>query len=59
MEIAGRAGGLIPTHAIVLRDVVLRGSRDVSMLRGARSSATESVVDELSGCTPSTRPMSS
>ena len=26
MEIAGRAGGLIPTHAIVLRDVVLRGT---------------------------------
>ena len=26
MEIAGRAGGLIPTNKIALRDVVLRGS---------------------------------
>ena len=29
MEIAGRAGGLIPTNKIALRDVVLRGSRDL------------------------------
>jgi uncharacterized phosphosugar-binding protein len=49
MEIAGRAGGLIPTHAIVLRDVVLRGSRDVSVLQGARLERDESVVDELYG----------
>jgi len=47
MEIAGRAGGLIPTHAIVLRDVVLRGSRDVSALQGATLERDESVVDEL------------
>ena len=47
MEIAGRAGGLIPTHAIVLRDVVLRGSRDVSVLQGATLERDESVVDEL------------
>src|SRR6266702_3284267 len=49
MEIAGRAGGLIPTHAIVLRDVVLRGSRDVSLLQGATLERDESVVDELYG----------
>ncbi len=49
MEIAGRAGGLIPTHAIVLRDVVLRGSRDVSVLQGATLERDESVVDELYG----------
>jgi len=49
MEIAGRAGGLIPTHAIVLRDVVLRGSRDVSVLKGATLERDESVVDELYG----------
>ncbi len=32
MEIAGRAGGLIPTTKIALRDVVLHGDRDVSTL---------------------------
>ncbi len=47
MEVAGRAGGLIPTHAIVLRDVVLRGSRDVSQLQGATLERDESVADEL------------
>ena len=47
MEVAGRAGGLIPTHAIVLRDVVLRGSRDVSALQGATLERDESVADEL------------
>ena len=50
MEVAGRAGGLIPTHAIVLRDVVLRGSRDVSVLQGGgKLERDESVVDELYG----------
>ena len=49
MEVAGRAGGLIPTHAIALRDVVLRGSRDVSALQGATLERDESVVDELFG----------
>jgi uncharacterized phosphosugar-binding protein len=50
MEVAGRAGGLIPTHAIVLRDVVLRGSRDVSALQGGgQLERDESVVDELYG----------
>jgi uncharacterized phosphosugar-binding protein len=49
MEVAGRAGGLIPTHAIVLRDVVLRGSRDVSVLEGGTLERDESVADELYG----------
>ena len=35
MEIAGRAGGLIPTNRIALRDVVLYGDRDASVLAGA------------------------
>jgi uncharacterized phosphosugar-binding protein len=49
-EIAGRAGGLIPTHAVVLRDVVLRGSRDVSVvLQGAKLERYEAVIDELYG----------
>lgn len=47
MEIAGRAGGLIPTKAMALRDVVLHGSRDVSALSGAALERDESVVDEL------------
>ncbi len=47
MEIAGRAGGLIPTNRIALRDVVLHGSRDVSVLGGATLERDASVVDEL------------
>ena len=35
MEIAGRAGGLIPTNKIALRDVVLRGNRDLGDLTGS------------------------
>ena len=49
MEVAGRAGGLIPTHAIALRDIVLRGSRDVSVLQGNTLERDESVADELYG----------
>ncbi|MGN6326245.1 sugar isomerase domain-containing protein [Pseudolysinimonas sp.] len=47
MEIAGRAGGLIPTNRIALRDVVLRGSRTVDMLGGSDLERDPSVVDEL------------
>lgn len=32
MEIAGRAGGLVPTNRIALRDLVLRGGEPVSIL---------------------------
>ena len=35
MEIAGRAGGLIPTNKIALRDLVLRGSLTVDALAGS------------------------
>ncbi|MEP6649866.1 MAG: SIS domain-containing protein, partial [Lapillicoccus sp.] len=35
MEIAGRAGGFIPTTMMALRDVVLHGSRDASVLTGS------------------------
>ncbi|MFB9376306.1 sugar isomerase domain-containing protein [Kineococcus gynurae] len=34
MEVAGRAGGLIPTNRIALRDVVLHGSRTTGELFG-------------------------
>lgn len=47
MEIAGRAGGLIPAHRIALRNVVLRGSRGVDDLVGADLERDGSVVDEL------------
>ncbi len=47
MEIAGRAGGLIPTRAMALRDIVLFGSRDASVLSGASLERDAGVVDEL------------
>jgi uncharacterized phosphosugar-binding protein len=48
MEIAGRAGGLIPTNSIALRDVVLFGVRDVSVLSdGAGLERDPAIVDEL------------
>jgi len=47
MEIAGRAGGLIPTNRIALRDVVLYGNRDAAALVGATLERDASVVAEL------------
>lgn len=47
MEIAGRAGGLIPTNRIALRDIVLHGGRDVTVLGGASLERDETVVAEL------------
>jgi uncharacterized phosphosugar-binding protein len=48
MEIAGRAGGLIPTNNIALRDVVLLGGRDASILfDGAALEREPTVVDDL------------
>ncbi|MES2093330.1 MAG: SIS domain-containing protein [Actinomycetota bacterium] len=47
MEIAGRAGGLIPTKKIALRDVVLRGSLDVSELGGSSLERNPDIADEL------------
>ena len=47
MEIAGRAGGLICTNRIALRNVVLRGERAVDELTGAELERDGSVVDEL------------
>lgn len=51
MEIAGRAGGLIATNRIPLRGVVMRGNRDVSLLRGPELEQDETVVEELLGMT--------
>jgi len=47
MEIAGRAGGLIPTNKIALRDVVLRGSRPVDALVGSSLERNPDIVAEL------------
>ncbi|HWU47447.1 MAG TPA: SIS domain-containing protein [Humibacter sp.] len=52
MEIAGRAGGLIPTNRIALRDVVLHGRRDASELGGSALERDPEVVDELFAVSP-------
>ncbi len=52
MEIAGRAGGLIPTNKIALRDVAVRGGRSVTSLAGSSLERDPSVVDELLSLSP-------
>ncbi|MEO8907603.1 MAG: SIS domain-containing protein [Microbacteriaceae bacterium] len=47
MEIAGRAGGLIPTNKIALRDVVLHGSHDVDVLGGSTLERNPNIAEEL------------
>lgn len=47
MEIAGRAGGFIPTRNIALRDVVLFGGKDVSILTEGFLERDPSIVDDL------------
>ena len=46
MEIAGRAGGLIPTNKIALRNLVLHGGRSADVL-GATLERDPSIVAEL------------
>jgi uncharacterized phosphosugar-binding protein len=48
MEIAGRAGGLIPTNRIALADLVLRGGRTPETL-GSKLEREPWLVDELFG----------
>jgi uncharacterized phosphosugar-binding protein len=52
MEIAGRAGGLIPTNRIALRDVVLDGQRPASVLAGAGLERDATVVADLLDALP-------
>ncbi|PYI68182.1 sugar isomerase [Arthrobacter livingstonensis] len=55
MEIAGRAGGLIPTSKIALRDLVLHGTREVAALGTLEGSVLErdsSVAEELFDLSP-------
>lgn len=47
MEVAGRAGGLIPTANIALRDVTLFGSQEVSILTDPKLERDPAIVDEL------------
>lgn len=51
MEIAGRAGGLIPTNRFALRDIVMHGERDVDVLTGSLEREPW-VVDELMSTVP-------
>lgn len=47
MEIAGRAGGFIPTHVLRLNDLVLMGEYDRSWLGTAEFERNPDVVDSL------------
>jgi uncharacterized phosphosugar-binding protein len=47
MEVAGRAGGLIPTNKIALRDLVLRGNLSVDDLGGPGLERDPEIVREL------------
>jgi uncharacterized phosphosugar-binding protein len=52
MEIAGRAGGLIPTNRIALRDVVLYGGHGVEELQGSSLERSPDLVEELFDLSP-------
>jgi uncharacterized phosphosugar-binding protein len=47
MEIAGRAGGLIATNIVALRDVVLFGGRDVAVLFDGKLERDPSIAEAL------------
>jgi uncharacterized phosphosugar-binding protein len=47
MEIAGRAGGLVPTNKIALRDIVLYGGEDPSVLADPQLERTPGVAHRL------------
>jgi uncharacterized phosphosugar-binding protein len=47
MEIAGRAGGLIPTRKIALRDVVLHGDIEVGALAGSTLERDPQIAERL------------
>jgi uncharacterized phosphosugar-binding protein len=51
MEIAGRAGGLIPTNRFALRDIVMHGDREAGVLTGSLEREPW-VVDELMATVP-------
>lgn len=47
MEVAGRAGGLIPTKKVALRDLALKGDLPVSELGSAKLERDPGVADKL------------
>src|SRR6185312_506877 len=47
MEIAGRAGGLIPTNNVTLRELALYGSRSADELSGSTMERDPTVAQEL------------
>jgi uncharacterized phosphosugar-binding protein len=47
MEIAGRAGGLIPTNKVALRDLVMHGSLGADTLSGSSLERNPDIVAEL------------
>lgn len=49
MEVAGRAGGLIPTSKLALSDLALLGGWDVDDLRGSELERNPAVADDLLG----------
>jgi uncharacterized phosphosugar-binding protein len=52
MEIAGRAGGLVPTNRIALRDIVLYGGEPLSALADPNLERTPSVAHKLYDLAP-------
>src|SRR6478609_5498042 len=52
MEIAGRAGGLIPTNNVTLRDLALYGNRSADELSGSAMERDPTVAEELFGLYP-------
>jgi uncharacterized phosphosugar-binding protein len=52
MEIAGRAGGLIPTNMIALRDVVMYGDRTPQQLRDEKLERNPAIAQEILDLAP-------
>lgn len=52
MEVAGRAGGLIPTNKIALRDLVLRGGEDQSLLGSSLLERDPQIAEKLWALVP-------
>lgn len=52
MEVAGRAGGLIPTNRIALRDLVLRGGEDGSLLGSSLLERDPQIAEKLWALVP-------
>jgi uncharacterized phosphosugar-binding protein len=47
MELSGRAGGLIPTNKLALRDIVILGGRDASVLADPKAERDPALAGEV------------